>query len=173
VVSRSWLRGQREMGFSLGRLEDTVDARAWLTVVRNDQGRIQAFSSWLPLSDDGIALDLVRRHPEAPGGATDLCLVETLEEARRRGLRIASLGSVPCRDAAQSAPDGVVAHRVRAALYRRGAGGYRYESLARFKHKFAPTWVDRDIAFPGGLAAPRVLAALAAVHWGGSRDGGS
>jgi hypothetical protein len=36
--------------------------------------------------------------------------------------------------------------------------------LARFKSKFAPTWVDRDVAFPGSLAAPRVLAALAAVH---------
>ncbi len=165
-VSRSWLErhGQREMGFSLGRLDETVDVRAWLTVVRDPQGRIQAFSSWLPLGADGIALDLVRRSPQAPPGAMDLCLAETLEEARRRGVRTASLGSVPMRDSAGSAPDGVVAHRVRAVLYRHGAGGYRYESLARFKSKFAPTWVDRDVAFPGSLAAPRVLAALAAVH---------
>jgi lysylphosphatidylglycerol synthetase-like protein (DUF2156 family) len=151
------------MGFSLGRLDDTVDARAWLSVVRDAAGRIQAFSSWLPLGGDGIALDLVRRSPGAPAGAMDLCLAETLEEARRRGLRTASLGSVPMRDAG-GAPDGVVARRVRAALYRHGAGGYRYDSLARFKSKFAPTWVDRDVAFPGSLAAPRVLAALAAVH---------
>lgn len=168
-VSRSWLErhGQREMGFSLGRLDDTVDARTWLTVVRDPQGCIQAFSSWLPLGADGIALDLVRRSPQASPGAMDLCLAETLEEARRRGVRIASLGSVPMRDSAASAPDGVVAHRVRTTLYRHGAGGYRYDSLARFKSKFAPTWVDRDVAFPGSLAAPRVLAALAAVHWQG------
>jgi phosphatidylglycerol lysyltransferase len=94
----------------------------------------------------------------------DLCLAETLEEARRRGLRTASLGSVPMRDTEGHAPDGAVAKRVRAAVYRHGAGGYRYDSLARFKSKFAPTWADRDVAFPGSLAAPRVLAALAAVH---------
>ncbi len=156
------------MGFSLGRLDDAVDAGAWLTVVRGPSGAIRAFSSWLPLGPDGIALDLVRRHPQAPAGAMDLCLAETLEKARRRGLRVASLGSVPCRDANLSAPDGRLARRVRAALYRRGIGGYQYVSLARFKDKFAPTWVDRDVALPRGLAAARVLVALLAVHRGGS-----
>jgi phosphatidylglycerol lysyltransferase len=174
-VSHAWLQrhGQQEMGFSLGRLDDTVDAGAWLTVVRGSSGAIQAFSSWLPLGRDGIALDLVRRHPQAPGGAMDLCLAETLEEARRRGLRVASLGSVPCRDANLSAPDGRIARTVRAALYRRGIGGYQYDSLARFKDKFAPTWMDRDVALPRGLAAARVLVALLAVHRGGSSHGES
>ena len=165
-VSRAWLErhGQREMGFSLGRLEDTVDTRAWLTVVRDGSGTVQAFSSWLPLGAAGIALDLVRRSPQAPAGAMDLCLAHTLEEARQRDVRTASLGLVPMKDATGSAPDGPLARRVRATLYRRGAGGYRYESLTRFKSKFAPSWADRDVAFRGGLAAPRVLAALAAVH---------
>jgi phosphatidylglycerol lysyltransferase len=173
-VSRSWLErhGQREMGFSLGRLDDAVDARTWLTVVRDAGCRIHAFSTWLPMGADGIALDLVRRSPQARPGAMDLCLAETLEEARRRGMRTASLGSVPMRDVAGSAPDGRLARRLRAILYRHGAGGYRYDSLARFKGKFAPTWVDRDVAFPGSLAAPRALAALAAVHSQG-RPGGA
>ncbi len=47
-------------------------------------------------------------------------------------------------------------------------GGYQYVSLARFKDKFAPTWVDRDVALPRGLAAACVLVALLAVHRGGS-----
>ena len=167
-VSRAWLqpRTGREMGFSLGRFQETVDPGAWLVVVRGPGGNVHAFSSWLRLGSDGIALDLVRRHPEAGPGAVDLCCVEALFEARRRGLKVASLGAVPCRDGADDAPDGRIAHAVRRLLYSRGLAGYRYESLARFKNKFAPRWESRDIALGGGLSAVRVLAALVAVHMG-------
>jgi phosphatidylglycerol lysyltransferase len=158
------------MGFSLGRFHETVDADAWLVVVRGPGGAVHAFSSWLRLGSDGIALDLVRRHPQAGPGAVDLCLAEALLEARRRGLRIASLGSVPFRDTTGDAPDGRLARAVRRAVHRRGAGGYSYRSLARFKNKFAPRWESRDIAYGGGLGVPRVLAALLAVHL--SRDQG-
>jgi phosphatidylglycerol lysyltransferase len=167
-VSRAWLqrRSRREMGFSLGRFQETVDPGAWLVVVRGPGGAIHAFSSWLRLGSDGIALDLVRRHPGAGPGAVDLCLAEALLEAQRRGLRVASLGSVPCRDKLGDAPDGTLAQRVRRIVYGHGAGSYRYRSLARFKSKFAPRWESRDIAFSGGLSTPRVLAALLAVHVG-------
>jgi phosphatidylglycerol lysyltransferase len=165
-VSRAWLRRRagREMGFSLGRFQETVDADAWLVVVRGPGGAVHAFSSWLRLGGDGIALDLVRRHPQAGPGAVDLCLAEALLEARSRGLRTASLGSVPFRDSLQDAPDGRLARSLRNAVYRHGAGGYSYLSLARFKGKFSPRWESRDIAYGGGLGVPRVLAALLAVH---------
>jgi lysylphosphatidylglycerol synthetase-like protein (DUF2156 family) len=170
-VSRAWLRrrSNREMGFSLGRFQETVDPGAWLVVVRGPGGSIHAFSSWLRLGNDGIALDLVRRHPQAGPGAVDLCLTEALFEARRRGLRVASLGSVPSRDSAGDAPDGRLAHAVRRLLYAHGVAGYRYQSLARFKNKFAPRWESRDIALSGGTSAPRVLGALIAVHIGRRR----
>lgn len=165
-LSGAWLRrhGRHEMGFSLGRLHELAGSDAWLTVVRASSGELVAFSSWLPLGGDGIALDLVRRRPDAAGGAMDLCMAETLELARREGLRVASLGSVPCRDVNGSAPDGAVAHRVRSSLYAHGLDAYRYRSLAHFKDKFAPRWESRDVAFAGSLATPRVVAALVAVH---------
>src|SRR5438105_3930949 len=130
-------------------IAETVDPGAWLVVVRGPGGNVHAFSSWLRLGSDGIALDLLRRHPEAGPGAVDLCCVEALFEARRRGLKVASLGAVPCRDGADDAPDGRIAHAVRRLLYSRGLAGYRYESLARFKNKFAPPWESREIALRG------------------------
>lgn len=167
-VSRAWLErhSRREMGFSLGRFQETVDPGAWLVVVRGPGGTIHAFSSWLRLGADGIALDLVRRLPQAAAGAVDLCLAEALLEAQRRGMRIASLGAVPCRDSLDDAPDGRIAHRVRRLLYRRGLGGYRYQTLGRFKNKFAPRWESRDVAFARGPGGLRVLGALLAVHAG-------
>jgi lysylphosphatidylglycerol synthetase-like protein (DUF2156 family) len=76
---------------------------------------------------------------------------------------------VPSRDAAGDAPDGRLAHAVRRLLYAHGVAGYRYQSLARFKNKFAPRWESRDIALSGGSSAPRVLGALIAVHIGRRR----
>lgn len=170
-VSRVWLRGRgSEMGFSLGRLDETVDPEAWLTVVRDGAGDVHAFSSWLRMGEDGLALDLVRRRPDAAAGAMDMCLAETLEEARRRGLHRASLGSVPFCDTLGDAADGRVARRVRAALYRSNAHGYRYSSLASFKQKFDPVWVSRHVAYPRGSAL-RVAFALVRVHSGNA--GGS
>jgi phosphatidylglycerol lysyltransferase len=163
-VSRTWLRGRGgEMGFSMGRLEETIDRQAWLTVVRHADGSIHAFSSWLRMGEDGLALDMVRRRPDAGPGAVDLCLAETLQEAQRRGLRRASLGSVPFRDTLGDAPDGRVSRWIRGRLHRSKLHGYCYGSLASFKQKFAPDWVSRDIAFPRGTAL-LVLLALVRVH---------
>jgi phosphatidylglycerol lysyltransferase len=165
AVSAEWLRQRgREMGFSLGRIDEIVDARGWLVVVRDAAGEVHGFSSWLPLGADGIALDLVRRSQHAGPGTMDLCISEALMEGRRRGLRRASLGSVPTRDVDGDAPDGGVIRRVRGWLYRRGAGGYQYRSLAKFKEKFDPRWESRDIALPRGLRGLAAVAALAAVH---------
>jgi phosphatidylglycerol lysyltransferase len=163
-VSRAWMRGRgAEMGFSLGRLDETVDEGAWLTVVRDSDGAVHAFSSWLRMGEDGLALDLIRRRPDAAPGAMDLCLVATLEEAQRRGLNRASLGSVPFRDSLSDATDGKVARWVRARLYGSRVHGYSYGSLAAFKQKFAPVWVSRDVAFPRE-ASLTVLLALIRVH---------
>jgi len=168
-VSRTWLRGRGgEMGFSMGRLDETIDSQAWLTVVRHSSGDIHAFSSWLRMGEDGLALDMVRRRPDAAPGAVDLCLAETLGEAQSRGLHRASLGSVPFRDSLDDAPDGRLSRWIRARLHRSKVHGYCYGSLAAFKQKFAPEWVSRDVAFPRG-AAFFVLLALLRVHMTGSR----
>jgi lysylphosphatidylglycerol synthetase-like protein (DUF2156 family) len=171
-VSDAWLsrHSHREMGFSVGRFGETIDGSALLTVVRAPSGEIEAFSTWLRLGEGGIGLDLIRRRPDASPGANDLCLAATLEAARQRGLRVASLGMVPFRDAGEHlACGGRIASRVRSVLFTRCIGGYRYRTLARFKDKFGPRWEPRDIAFPRGFAAPRVLVGLIAVHLRRSR----
>jgi len=167
-TSTAWLsshRSHREMGFSLGRFGETIDGDALLTVVRASSGEIAAFSTWLRLGHDGIGLDLIRRRPDASPGAVDMCIATTLEAARSRGLRVASLGLIPFRaESGHAVCGGRMARRARSMLFRRCVGGYRYRTLARFKDKFAPRWEPRDIAFPPGFAAPRALAGLIAVH---------
>lgn len=165
-VSRSWLlsHGGSEMGFSLGRFREMVDAQSWLTVARDAAGRIHAFATWLRIGHDGAALDLVRRRPDAAPGAVDMCVIAAVEEARRLRLSRVSLGLVPFRDQLGDATVGLFVRLLRSLIFVHGIRGYRYESLARFKGKFATRWESRDVVLPGGVKWLPVLVALILLH---------
>ncbi|MGD0447645.1 MAG: phosphatidylglycerol lysyltransferase domain-containing protein [Candidatus Dormibacteria bacterium] len=166
-VSRDWLqvRGGREMGFSLGRLRD-VDGTTRYTVARDRNGRVHAFCSWIEMGDDGMALDLIRRRPNAAAGAVDLCIVTAIERSRVDGRARVSLGAVPFRETLGDAPDGRLARQTRAYLYEHGFWGYSYRGLSHFKAKFATSWESRDVAVPRGLSGLLALAALIRLHSG-------
>ncbi len=166
-VSRDWLRvrGGREMGFSLGRLRD-VDGTTRYTVARDSSGRVHAFCSWIEMGDGGMALDLIRRRPDAAAGAVDVCIVTAIERSKVDGRARVSLGSVPFRETLGDPPDGRLARDIRAHLYGHGCWGYSYRGLSHFKAKFATHWESRDVAVPRGLSGLLALAALIRLHSG-------
>lgn len=167
-VSRDWLmvRGGREMGFSLGRLREAVDTTTRYTIARDGGGRVHAFCSWIRMGGDGIALDLIRRRPDAAAGAVDLCIVTAIDRARSDGVALLSLGSVPFREGLGDAPDGRLARATRAHLYQNGLRGYSYRGLSHFKAKYATRWESRDVAVPRGPSGLLALAALIRLHSG-------
>jgi len=165
-LSAQWLTGHggREMGFSLGRFGEVVDAATWYTVARDRDGRPHAFCSWVRLGSDAIALDLIRRRPDAAPGAVDLCLTAAIERAGELGLGRVSLGLVPFRDSLGDAEEGRLQRWVRRRVYERGLGGYRYRGLAHFKSRFATHWETRDVVLPRGPELVLAAAALLRLH---------
>src|ERR1019366_6334277 len=113
------------MGFSLGRLRD-VDGSTRYTVARDRNGRVHAFCSWIEMGDGGMALDLIRRRPDAAAGAVAPCIVTAIERSRIDGRIRVSLGSVPFREPLGDAPAGRLAREIRAYLYEHGCRGYSY-----------------------------------------------
>ena len=165
-LSAQWLAGHggREMGFSLGRFGEVVDAATWYTVARDRDGGAHAFCSWVRLGSDAIALDLIRRRPDAAPGAVDLCVTAAIDRARELGLSRVSLGLVPFRDSLGDGEDGRLARWVRRRVYERGVRGYSYRGLAHFKSKFATGWETRDVVLPRGPALVLAAAALLRLH---------
>lgn len=165
-ASASWLSSHSgsELGFSLGRFAEPVDSQGWLTIARDDTGRVHGFCTWLRMGADGVGLDLMRRRTRSAPGAIDLCLVTGVHEAQRRGLHLASLGSVPLRDSLGDTCERLPARLIRAFVYGRGFGGYRYATLAHFKSNYATRWVSRDVALPRGPASVVGMVALASLH---------
>jgi phosphatidylglycerol lysyltransferase len=59
--------------------------------------------------------------------------------------------------------------KVASYLYRYGEAFYNFQGLRTFKEKFSPQWEPVYLAYPGGLALPRVLADVSALIAGGYR----
>jgi phosphatidylglycerol lysyltransferase len=54
-------------------------------------------------------------------------------------------------------------------VFRHGGAFYNFEGLRQYKGKFDPVWEPRSLAYPGGLALPRILADVTALVAGGYR----
>lgn len=169
AISDTWLREHRlkELSFSMnGFSEQRLRTQRAVAAV-DERGRVHAFITLLPTyADGGMALDLMRRAPEAVPGVMELLLARAAELLRAWGYSYFSLGVAPLAGVGGS--ENGLAGRVLAYLSRRFDGIYHYHSLQRFKDKFAPRWEDRYLLYPHPLALPAVLYALARVHMAGA-----
>jgi lysylphosphatidylglycerol synthetase-like protein (DUF2156 family)/enterochelin esterase-like enzyme len=163
-VSDRW-RGRRfELGFSMRAVSDLVSSDALVNMVVDSRGDVVAFSSWHGLAE-GVALDVLRRVPEAAPGAMDMCITSVLLDAQYRGVKWASLGSVPFRGETEDVKTRRIGRSCRRFLYNRGVSGYHYWTLSRFKAKFGARWESRMIAVGGGFSGvPLALAAIWLAH---------
>ena len=54
-------------------------------------------------------------------------------------------------------------------VYGHGETFYNFKGLRAYKEKFHPRWEPQYLAYPGGLALPRILADVSALIAGGYR----
>ena len=168
-VSDHWL-GQKmgEKGFSLGFFDDRYLARFPIAVIERE-GRIQAFANlWLGPRCEEMSVDLMRYDDMAPKGVMESLFVHLMAWGKAEGYRWFSLGMAPMSGFEQS-PVAPLWARVGSFLYEHGESVYNFQGLRLFKNKFDPVWEPHYLAYPGGLALPRVLADLTALIAGGYR----
>jgi phosphatidylglycerol lysyltransferase len=156
-VSDLWLREKgQEKGFSLGFWSDAYLRCSDCAIIRHD-GRIVAFANiWRSADRREFTIDLMRHRPDAPGGCMDLLFIGLMSQAKMEGYRWFNLGMTPLA--------GLPTHRLASwwsriggLIYRRADRFYNFEGVRAFKQKFRPEWRPRYLAYPGGLALPRVL----------------
>jgi phosphatidylglycerol lysyltransferase len=128
-------------------------------------GRLVAFLAASPIpARKGWYLEDVLRAPEAPTGTTTLLVFEALQELRKQGAELATLGTSPL--AIEGANDVTTEHRVVSRALevasRQLSGLYNFEGLRRFKGKFVPSWWESEyVLAPRGIAVPpRVARAI-------------
>jgi phosphatidylglycerol lysyltransferase len=169
-VSDEWLAGHRaaEKGFSLGSFDERYLMR-FPAVVLEREGRIEAFANVWPGPDGReLSSDLMRHRPDAPNSAMEALFVHLMLWGKQQGYRSFNLGMAPLSGLESSAV-APLWNRLATFVYERGESLYNFQGLRAFKEKFHPAWEPRYLAWPGGLALPRVLADISALIAGGYR----
>jgi phosphatidylglycerol lysyltransferase len=107
------------------------------------------------------------RHREtAPNGAMEALFIQLMLWGKAQGYRAFNLGMAPL-SGLESSPVAPLWNRLATFVYERGEPLYNFQGLRAFKGKFHPAWRPRYLAWPGGLALPRILADVAALIAGG------
>lgn len=162
-------RGAFELQFSIGRLPATPDPEAHYTLALSADGQaLLGFCAWLPIyGENGWALDVLQRAPEAPNGTIEYVIAQALFAFQAAGAAWASLGVAPLADASPNAEGqrNLLERGVR-FLYEHPRVNelYHYKSLYFFKRKFAPVWRSVYLVYGSRLALPRIIYAILKVH---------
>ena len=104
----------------------------------------------------------------APAEVMEFLLIELMLWGKGEGYRWFNLGMAPL----SGLEDRMLApfwNRVGAFVYRHSERFYHFQGLREYKEKFHPEWTPKYLAYPGGLALPRILGDIATLIAGGVR----
>jgi phosphatidylglycerol lysyltransferase len=170
TVSSEWLadRATAEKGFSLGFFDEAYLARFPMALIERN-GRVEAFANvWPGAGRRELSVDLMRHRPSAPPGIMDALFVQVMTWGREQGYEFFNLGVAPLSGIEES-PVAPLWSKVGRFVYGHGETFYNFKGLRAYKEKFHPEWEPRYLAYPGGLALPRILADVSALIAGGYR----
>jgi phosphatidylglycerol lysyltransferase len=110
----------------------------------------------------------MRFRPSAPSGTMDALFAWLLAWAKQEGYQWFNLGMAPL-SGLESSPVSTLWSKLGRLVYGYGEAFYNFQGLRAYKEKFDPVWEPRYLAYPGGLALPRVVTDVSALIAGGYR----
>lgn len=161
-VSDEWLTldGRRERGFTLGQFDSGYVRSSPVLVLREAEGKAEAFINLIPDGAPGeVTFDLMRHRVDAPNGSMDLLMLALIDYGRDHGFTKLSLGMVPFV-APESGESMATADRAIAQLGKPMSRFFASESLFAYKQKFHPVWEPRYLVVRSVAQLPRVALAL-------------
>jgi lysylphosphatidylglycerol synthetase-like protein (DUF2156 family) len=168
LISQQWLDAKHggEMTFDLGTFSVESLRERGCAIVRNSEGRIETFATWLSYNHDkGRCLDLMRGRNELKD-VLDFLIVEAIDHFKALGVEQISLGNAPLANV-DAVPDERLELRQERAvkfLFDNFDKFYGYKSLFNFKKKYAPDWQGRYLAYRPRVSLAMVGLAIAGVH---------
>jgi phosphatidylglycerol lysyltransferase len=171
-VSDAWLERKRagEKGFSLGFFDEDYLTR-FPVAVAEVEGRVVAFANlWPGANREQLSVDLMRFGPGMSKNINmmDVVFSHLMLWGKAEGYQWFNLGMAPLSGLEASAVS-PLRTKLGSFVFRHGGAFYNFEGLRQYKGKFDPVWEPRYLAYPGGLALPRILADVTALVAGGYR----
>ncbi|MCA0330910.1 MAG: DUF2156 domain-containing protein [Actinobacteria bacterium] len=170
AISEQWVgdKGLPEMGFTLGGVDEALDAEVRCGLAIDADGRVHGVTSWLPVygpggTTIGWTLDVMRRLPDGFRPVTEFLIASACLQFQSEGAQWVSLSGAPLAHSASSDDLGALTKLLdRLGMLLEPLYGFR--SLDAFKAKFQPRHVPMSMVFPDEAALPRIGLALTEAY---------
>jgi phosphatidylglycerol lysyltransferase len=149
LVSDSWLKlpHRKEWSFLTGRFDNAYLQQVKLYVLRDKQGRIQAFTNESPSFKPGIAtIDLMRHRHNSPSNSIDFLFIRLMKMLHNDGYTGFNLGMSPLDGKPFSAN---LSAKLLMQLYGISDNFIGFKGLHQFKAKYEPQWEPRYVWYQG------------------------
>lgn len=159
-VSDEWLTefDKQEMVFSQGMFDRMEIKKQDLIVLKNQDGRIEAFITIIPdFAPEECTYDLIRKTLTAPNGSMDALIVKLVEYAKLKKNRYLNFGLTPLGGMKQ--PENT-AEEIMKFAYNRVGSFKHYQSLRNFKEKYADQWENKYLIYGTDFDLLQIPAAL-------------
>lgn len=147
TISNDWLGGKVEKGFSLGFFEDYYINQAPVGIVRDKDGKMVAFATFMPTgSKKLLTIDLMRHSQEAPSGIMDKVFISMFQYGQENGYQEFDLGMAPLSKVGES-KFSFLGEKIAHFIYEYGYRFYGFQGLRHYKAKYADHWKARYIVY--------------------------
>lgn len=167
-LADQWLGGGEERGFSmaLSRLGDPSDGQCVMVEALfpagDERGEVAALLSFVPWGADGLSLDVMRRHPRADNGVTELMVSSLMAAGSDLSINQVSLNFVVFRSAFEQGEK--IGASALLSLWHKillfASRWWQLESLYRSNQKYNPEWFPRLICYADAADMPRTSLAM-------------
>lgn len=146
-VSDSWLGNEVEKGFSLGYFDPYYINQAPVGVVRDADGKMIAFATFMPTgSKEILTIDLMRHSKDAPSGIMDKVFISMFQYGQENGYTYFDLGMAPLSNVGEY-QFSFIEEKAAHFIYEYGYHLYGFQGLRRYKDKYATSWSSRYTVF--------------------------
>ncbi|WP_076459555.1 bifunctional lysylphosphatidylglycerol flippase/synthetase MprF [Limosilactobacillus caccae] len=146
-VSDSWLGNEVEKGFSLGFFDPYYINQAPVGIVRDQDGKMVAFATFMPTGGKEIlTIDLMRHSKDAPSGIMDKIFISMYQYGQENGYTYFDLGMAPLSNVGEY-QFSFIEEKAAHFIYEYGYRLYGFQGLRHYKDKYATDWFSRYTAF--------------------------
>jgi lysylphosphatidylglycerol synthetase-like protein (DUF2156 family) len=169
AISEEWIadKGLPEMGFTLGGLDELLDAQVRCLIAVDRDRTVHGITSWLPVYEEGKlagwTLDFMRRRDSGFRGVMEFLIASAATGFQQEGVHLVSLSGAPlARQDRGQRPDPL--QRLLDRSGRLLEPIYGFGSLLAFKAKFQPEYRPLYMAYPDTAALPAIAAAIGRAY---------
>jgi phosphatidylglycerol lysyltransferase len=165
-ISKEWLNGRNEMGFSLGYLNRNYIEKAPIAFVRKtEDNSIIAFVTLMPKYDNkSYSIDLMRHKNSIPSNTMAFLIINLIVYLKEKSYNTLNLGMAPLSNVGTT-NNAHFNERIAHLVFKFGKELYSFSGLRNFKEKFSPNWESRYLAYEDLTMLPAsIIEATILIH---------